>query len=292
MNLAFSALLVVLLATPGALFLGAYRRGFNDKPHQTSTFQTNLFLYLLFALPLHALGVAGYLLGAWLVRLLRQGSPTSFPLSGGDVLTLLVGTNAPDYAASLARLEANLGTLFIYTLCLFLLAVGIGLGMHRFVRAQALDLRFPIINPQGTYWALFSADQRRLSRSRYIAHPVEGRESDAPDFILVTVGVEQGDEAYLYWGILLDYALGSGNRLERLVLGDAQRRALASDLSRGDERAAPQYDARFYPILGDSLVIEYNHVKTMNVQYVYLLEQDDQGADEDEAESNEGAEGG
>lgn len=86
---------------------------------------------------------------------------------------------------------------------------------------------------------------------------------------------------------MLDYALGSGNRLERLVLGDAQRRALASDLSQGDERTAPQHDARFYPILGDSLVIEYNHVKTMNVQYVYLLEQDDQGADEDEAESNE-----
>lgn len=262
MNIAFSALLLAVFAVPGALFLFVYRRGFEDKPHTTSSFQTNIFLYLILAVPLHAAGVSAFE-GLYL-------SP--FPLTASDLVSLLIGANTPDFSAALESLRDSEGQLIVYLISIGLVSVLLGLIAHKIVRVLYLDVHLPIISPQSHYWYMFSGDKGQLYRRRFIQEEdIPARR--APDFIYVTLLLEVAGEAVLYWGQLLTYELGPGNTLERLVIGEAERRSLSRDRETGDRLESPMSDSRYYPIDGNFLVIEYKHVKNLNVEYAYVVEE-------------------
>jgi hypothetical protein len=73
----------------------------------------------------------------------------------------------------------------------------------------------------------------------------------------------------LYVGVLDDFFFDSDGNLDRLILQNVARRPLSADKN----KAGPEIgttDERFYDIDGDSFVLRYQDVKTLNVQYVKL----------------------
>ncbi|WP_338770723.1 DUF6338 family protein [Massilia sp. METH4] len=90
---------------------------------------------------------------------------------------------------------------------------------------------------------------------------------EAPDFVIVAAIVEVGKEAMLYSGVLDNFYFDSEGQLDRLVLQGVSRRPLSKDKP-ADE--AGTTDTRFYPIDGDSFVLRYSEMITLNVQYVHL----------------------
>ena len=92
---------------------------------------------------------------------------------------------------------------------------------------------------------------------------------EKPDLIMISAIVEVAKDAVLYVGVLDDFFFDSEGNLDRLILQSVARRPLSADKN----RSAPETGAtneRFYDIDGDSFVLRYEDVKTLNVQYVKL----------------------
>lgn len=90
----------------------------------------------------------------------------------------------------------------------------------------------------------------------------------------VTVVVEQAERAYIYRGVIDDFFFDRQGNLDRLVLLQAHRRLLDADRD-GDDPGndPPESDrSRYYPLAGNFLVVKYENVKTLNVEY-FRLEQ-------------------
>lgn len=85
---------------------------------------------------------------------------------------------------------------------------------------------------------------------------------------MISAIVEVAKDAVLYVGILDDFFFDSDGNLDRLILQGVARRPLSADKKVEQEIEAT--DQRFYEIDGDSFVLRYQDVKTLNVQYVKL----------------------
>jgi hypothetical protein len=117
--------------------------------------------------------------------------------------------------------------------------------------------------------------------------------------------VDQGNGPILYWGVLADYFFNADGTLEKIVLEDAQRRDLSDDdeflegsddFSDNDDSSGrdqkghktPIEDERFYPIRGHFLIIRYEDVVNLNIEYLRLTEasNDSEGNEEAPADDN------
>jgi hypothetical protein len=110
--------------------------------------------------------------------------------------------------------------------------------------------------------------------------------------------VEQGEDSILYWGLLSYYFFDRTGTLDKIVLTDAQRRFLTPESDRepdssdngetdssdegesnpsGDMETEdvdlPLSSDRYYSIRGEYFVIEYEGVKTLNVEYYEVREE-------------------
>ncbi|GGY51328.1 hypothetical protein [Pseudoduganella albidiflava] len=111
----------------------------------------------------------------------------------------------------------------------------------------------------------------------YLLTGADFPEEEAPDFVIVAAIVEVGRDAMLYTGVLDSFFFDSDGQLDRLVLQGVARRPLARDKDTSDDEAedkaasAGRADTgRFYPVDGDSFVLRYSEMITLNVQYVHL----------------------
>ena len=96
---------------------------------------------------------------------------------------------------------------------------------------------------------------------------------EAPDMIMISAIVEVGKEAVLYVGVLDEFYVDSEGQLDRFVLQNVARRPLSRDkptayTNDGVEAVIEQ--ARFYDVDGDSFVLRYSEIITLNIQYVRL----------------------
>lgn len=101
----------------------------------------------------------------------------------------------------------------------------------------------------------------------YLLTGADFEQADAPDFVIVAAIVEVGKEAMLYTGVLDNFYFDAEGQLDRLVLQGVSRRPLAKDKTAADEGREA---SRFYPVDGDSFVLRYSEMITLNVQYVHL----------------------
>ncbi|GGX96826.1 hypothetical protein GJV26_09235 [Massilia dura] len=102
----------------------------------------------------------------------------------------------------------------------------------------------------------------------YLLTGADFPEEEAPDFVIVAAIVEVGKEAMLYTGVLDNFYFDSEGQLDRLVLQGVARRPLANDKPGTADGAAEA--SRFYAVDGDSFVLRYSEMITLNVQYVHL----------------------
>lgn len=80
-----------------------------------------------------------------------------------------------------------------------------------------------------------------------------------------------GKGAVLYRGTLEEWFVNPDDgQLDRIVLSAASRRPFDRDKVDAQDEAE-----RFYPIDGDYFVLRYEHMLSVNVQYIRIVEQDD-----------------
>lgn len=263
MNLAFPALLVLLLGLPGLIFRYSYARG-NwgwSSPVSFRTISDELAYGVVFAVGLHCvwIWVAGWF---------------GYAVDFGAVLALLIGnfgSGSAMYDREVAAVVRHHGAIATYFLTLAAGAWVLGNRLHWAVRRLHLDHRTQILRFKNEWTYLLSSEV------------LEFRENDDPprkvDGVYLSGIVDHGKESYLYRGIVVDWTFDSAGQLDTIILIDAFRRPLSRDAEPDtrsthelhDPRHAPgavvKPDARYYQIRGDRFTLRYSQLKTLNLEY-------------------------
>lgn len=265
MNIAFPALVIILLISPGVLFSYSYRKGFFWRsPVSLGPIQDEIGSGTLWALALNGLGVG-------ISELALRG------INFEALLALLTGWPPVDASRIQSYIDAvaeHSGSIILYLLLINLAGVLLGYLLHAVVRRNHLDLRYNFLRFSNEWYYIFSGEARVFDvpeEERSVASIKEFLSTNL-DFVFISAVVLQGEEPVLYWGILSDYFFNSEGKLDRIVLEQAQRRFLTADREDEKDQQTPVEDERFYEIRGDYFLVQYQNVQTLNIEYKVLSE--------------------
>jgi hypothetical protein len=261
MNIAFPALLVLLLVLPGITLRYTYLKGFWrwNSPVSFQTISDEVALSIVWSAVLH-------LIWYFLVTRLGFGKPDL-----KSILVFLVGggTGRSDdlRLAITATVESPL-RIAGYFLSIILFSGFVGLLAHIAVRAWRLDRKTKALRFKNEWHYLLSGEVLEFSEFQ----PFE-REGIV-DGVYISAIVKHGRSDVLYRGIVADWLLDSKGELDRILMRRAHRRKLEDDRVPGQARNNddPEYqgDPRYYDIEGEFFVIRYQEMTTINIEYVFV----------------------
>lgn len=268
MNIAFPALFVLLLLLPGVLLSYSYRRGFFQRsPVTLGPIRDEIGRGIVLAVIIHPLALL-------LVDLFTGWTPSTrvFLAVFAEVGTVETEAVSRQLVGGLWYLVGtNVG------------AAVVGSLAHGGVRWWNLDLRYNRFRFSNEWHYLFSGEARVFKvdeEERTIASIEESLDWDFEFVFVSVVVVMDPNTPVLYWGVLSDYFFDASGRLEKIVLEGAQRRPLLSEGDRTSGQSAPQGEEepeaprmppeseRFYSVRGAYLVVQYENVQTLNVEYM------------------------
>lgn len=253
MNVAFPAIFLFLLLSPGIVFYFLYQprevRAADMSPFGTAVL-TAAFAALLSNVAVT--GIAVYCFGyafhlGEVVRLLLDARTSSADSALGPVFSRL--DEHPDEPVFFFLLT-NLLAAVVAALWRFAVwRLGLDRPSFRFYR---------FVRPPAPWHYLFQGTDVT---------------SQSPDAVVISALVPLKEATYLYTGLLEDYELTESGELQRLVLSNAARRPLERDRPDGAE-PSPVYDAtRFYPIEGNYFVLRASEFTTLNIKFLVLEEE-------------------
>ena len=272
MNLAFPALLIILLTLPGILLRLGYRKGPNGawkNPFIIQSLGDEIAWSIALAALLHA---------AWIWI-------WSNFIGSADVkstLTLLMGAKDDLTAKAIDNVSQGGGYAAAYFLILYLAAYDLGILAHMLIRGLGLDHRCSWFRFDNPWFYLLSGESleiiikerprswwERLKNLWPLTRPRKA------DIVKISAAVKQGSDVYLYAGRLGDFEFDRTGQLDRLVLSEASRRLLSNDRSAEEHYdPTPQDDGRFYFIETLHFVIRYCDICTLNIEYIVLRDRD------------------
>jgi hypothetical protein len=249
LNIAFPAIFVFLLVTPGFVFQRFYQtrevRAADLAPFGSA---------VLVAASMAALTNFAVVLVAshWL----------NYQYYLGDAVRLLVGGVATATDKSLSPLYQRLNTHPFEPLAFFfstnLLAFGLAgawrFAVWRFRLDHPSTPFYRKLRPPAPWYYLFSGMDVRVS---------------SPDAVVISAVVPFKDVSYLYTGLLVSYELTDKGDLDRLILANAARRKFSDDRVITFEPQLNDHE-RFYPIEGDCFVLRASEYTTLNVKFLIL----------------------
>lgn len=237
MNIAFPAFFIFALIIPGFIFLNSYEKVENTtiekKPFDVST-----SLAFFYALILHA----------FLIMMMTLF--TNSDINVEICLKLLTGTKTlPE--TDLAIVKDSAPQIFIYFASAYLLSFIFGKLAQKVVFA---------LNP-------YKSSKFAFDTPWY--YELKGKLSETQDAQLIKISclVDSNNGVFLYYGVLEDFYLDSSGKLNRIVLSGAMRRSLNQD-----EDSDTDEGRSFYEIKGDRLILKYEDVKNVNIEYLYITE--------------------
>jgi hypothetical protein len=174
----------------------------------------------------------------------------------GEHLIGLISSNQQLQAEAIRHFGAQTGEIAWYFGTQFVAAYGLPKVIRLLITKHRLD-RF-----DAPFSSLF-----RFNRAPwyYLLSGADFSEENVPDLIAISAVVDVAGEPTLFLGYLDDYFIDAEGKLDRLVLEVVQRRPIAADKGNGADDSQ-----RFYAIDGDSFVLRYDQVITLNVRYVKL----------------------
>lgn len=241
MNIAFPAFFILILILPGFIFQNAYekveRTNIEKKPFDVSS-----SLAFFYALLIHS--TLCFIL---------------VPITGNEVdyklcIQLLTGSkNLP--VTELTSISDNVPKILAYFSSSFFIAFIVG------KIAQSLIFK---LNPYKSSLLAFDTPWY---------YELTGKLSDTRDAQLIKLSclVESKNTSFLYYGVLEDFYLNSDGQLDRVVLSDAMRRPIENDQRNSQDD--PQ--KRFYEIKGDRIILKYDDIKNINIEYLYMAEENE-----------------
>lgn len=234
MNIALSAFLLLALIIPGFIFLNAYDRKENTAIER-KPFDVSSAMALFFSILIHLLLIT---VASWL------GYAVNYEL----VIKLLTGSSLSQ--AGIEELVDSVPLITFYFLSAYSAPFFLGKG------AQAAMFR---MNPYKN--SAFSFDTPWY-------YELKGKLSQTNNAQIIKLSCLQDlqDGSYLYYGYLEDFYLTRDGQLDRLILSDVLRRRIDRDQEHDQQSQA----SRFYAIKGERVVLKYEEIKNINIEYIYL----------------------
>ena len=237
MSFALPAVLLLLLALPGFIFVYAYRgqlRPKNDALVSNASMTVGWVVGLLGAIVAHAIWVP---LASGVLHAFGFG----LRIDMDSVAYLLSGEYREHFEHHSRSFTEHANAVLLYFLTLYAAAALLGAALHSIVRRTGLDRRFAPLRFNNQWHYLFS----------------EGANESA---VLVTVSCKHQDHSCLYAGILHSYDFTSEGELERIMLTSAARASLT---------AVPAGAPTFVSIPGDLFIVWCRDVNTLNIDYLH-----------------------
>ncbi|MCP5057129.1 MAG: hypothetical protein GY937_10445 [bacterium] len=280
MNFAFPVLLVVLLVLPGAIVTQSYYLGNRFNPSGPSPFTPE------------GVGKAAVWAGAlhflWIYGASLVGEPVQLDI----VLSLLLGPRDSTFAATVASATAHPRLTFTYFSTLYFASWAAGHLSRTVVRRFKLDIKYSRVRFSSKWWYLLSGERLffpesevelalesvlrdnrdRLGQDRPIA-PVRAPtiEETGPPLVFISAIVTHGDKSYVYTGLVSAFSLTRVGTLDTIDITLAHRRDLETTSPPTASFVDRVSDSRYYSIDGNFVVLKYEHLQELNLDYYTLL---------------------
>jgi hypothetical protein len=245
MNIAFPAFFILILIIPGFIFQNSYEKVENTAIEK-KPFDVSSSVAFFYALLLHA----------FLIFIV-------VPVLGNEInynicIKLLTGSKSIS-ESDLNIISSSLFKIILYFSSSFFLA---------FVFGKVFQKVIFKLNP-------YKSSKYAFDTPWY--YELKGKLSGTQDAELIKLSclVDSNGSSFLYYGVLEDFYLDSSGQLNRVVLSDAMRRPIESDDSNSNFTSTyAASTTRFYDIKGDRLILKYEDIKNINIEYLYIVEEE------------------
>ncbi|MFZ1291204.1 MAG: hypothetical protein WAR79_14000 [Melioribacteraceae bacterium] len=263
MNIAFPAIFFFLLALPGIIFRYSYRKGNWKAPISTKPIPEEIAYSLVFALALHVLW-------CFLTGLLLKIFHLEINLN--SIYLLVVGSFGHDSKYfDLVRLSIIKPPftflIFLYFITIFIISGLGGYYSHKLVRKKGWDLSNKLIRFNNDWYYLLIGDIVDFKENKDKENHKFTREEI--DGTLLSTIVIQGNEVFLYKGIVEDFFFDKDGTLDRIMLSDVKRKKLSDKLN-NEQTLVDRKDGHYHIVRGDYFVILYSQMRTLNVEYILI----------------------
>ncbi len=244
MNLALSAIILIILLLPGVVAIRAYYTSFTDKASGIAVpFSDLLFKGILISIFLHAIAIS-------VIHLCN--STFSFNL----LFEILAGK---DIYASDSYLSGYFIEFIWYNILISLIAWFMAKGFKSWVRRRNFDINFFSLKNTNYWFYVFSG--------RYLdTKGVQGTEAET-DLIVLDVLTNSN---IIYSGILLDFNYSPlKDELQNIILGAACKRSFEKE---GKDEHSEHSTGIPALIPGDVFIIPMSKVVNININYISISE--------------------
>jgi hypothetical protein len=245
MNLAVSSLVIFVLLSPAILARRVFFTRELSKAFSARNTIQEIFSSIFLSGLLHAAGIAMF-------------QSCGYEVDIELVMQLLFD---PQSIADYDGITAHQADIAGYFLLVSLGAAVLSYLMRNIIRAMQWDRKWEFLRFDNTWYYLFSGEAAQIRK--YQDQRTGNANYRLPNQRYVDVLTKSGDKHYLYTGNLVDYQLGSDNRLEFIVISFPLRQLIR------ENEAGPIARKK---ITSDYFVIPFTEILNVNVRYLYLEE--------------------
>jgi hypothetical protein len=243
-NIAFTTLVILLLALPGYIARSAYLTENFTREVLPTNLTNEIALAILYSLPIHFVAVAT------ITQLHQQGYLSAnvnfevvFRFLGGEY-----GRDGEEFSGLSSNLYEHMYRIATYFLCVMAAALLTGFLLRKIVWEYKLDVKIP---------TLF----RYRNRWLYLLTAREQLDLDEPHITVVDALMELAHETQLYRGMVVGFISNEAGDLEDLYLGDVFR-------GKFFESATGETTFEWQEVPGDSFVLKYREIKNLNISFL------------------------
>jgi len=152
--------------------------------------------------------------------------------------------------------------ILLFIINIFVIPFALGYSAFRFIRKLKLDLKYSWLTFSNHWHYFFQGEIAHKTDSKIIDKKnLEFRSNENNTSILDILTIE-GDEKYLYKGILLDYNLiDDGEDLDSIVLLEPFKKIYDKDINANGEKTILEFEK----IPGNFILIPYSNILNINV---------------------------
>jgi hypothetical protein len=243
-NIAFTTLVILLLAMPGYIARSAYLTDDFTRDVLPTNLTNEIALAILYSLPFHFIGIT-------LVTHLYLSGYITTNVNFDVLFRLLAGQYGND-GAEFSRLSNNLyqyvHRIAAYFFCILLAALLSGILLRKIVWNYKLDVRIPTLFRYRNRWLYLLTGREQLNL-------------EDPYITVVDALTELGSTTQLYRGMVVGFTSNENGNLEDLYLGDTFRGKFA-ELASGGKLF------EWHEIPGEFFILKYADIKNLNISFI------------------------
>lgn len=250
MNIAFPAILLFLLLSPGFIVHRVCKPR-EVRAADLTPFSATILTATAWAVVVNAVVLVG---ATYLCR---------YQFHLGEILRVFIGGSSSNADLALTPIYRRLDDHPFEPLCFFVATNLIAFFIAIIYRWAVSEFRLD--QPTHYFYRLF----RSPAPWYYLFSGQDVADKD-PDAVVVSAIVSLKDGSYIFTGLLVDYELTEKGELDRVILSNASRCKLADVRIANDAKSRLDSTKDFYPIEGDRFVLRASEFTTLNIKFLLL----------------------